>query len=133
MQDEALHIAVAVIFSRDRQQVLLSKRPKNVDQGGLWEFPGGKCEKDESIRDALGRELMEELGMCVEEATPFIQVKHRYPEYSVLLDVWCVDRWSGDVSGREGQQVEWVKLEALEEKEFPRANEAIIRAIQALQ
>ena len=76
---------------------------------------------------------MEELGMCVEEATPFIQVKHRYPEYSVLLDVWCVDRWSGDVSGREGQQVEWVKLEALEEKEFPRANEAIIRAIQALQ
>ncbi len=130
MQDDALHIAVAVIFSRDRRQVLLSKRPDHVDQGGLWEFPGGKCEKNESIQDALGRELMEELGMHVEEAEPFIRVKHNYPEYSVLLDVWCVSKWSGDVSGREGQQVEWVALDCLEEKQFPRANEAIIRAIR---
>ena len=133
MQDDALHIAVAVIFDNSRKQVLLSKRPDHVHQGGLWEFPGGKCENEEAVENALSRELNEELGLVVDTAESFIQVEHSYPEYRVLLDVWCVYDWHGDIHGREGQQIEWVPVSDLEQKHFPVANEAIVKAVKNLE
>ena len=133
MPNGALHIAVAVIFNPARDQVLLSKRPDHVHQGGLWEFPGGKRQDNEVIEDALKRELEEELGLHVQEAVPLMQIEHEYPEYQVLLDVWCVNSWSGDICGREGQPIEWVYICDLKTRQFPRANEAIVQAIQQLE
>ena len=133
MPNERLHIAVGVILNDDQDQVLLAKRPGHVHQGGLWEFPGGKCREREDVQDALKRELEEELGLQVDRAEAFLQVEHDYPELSVLLDVWRVVSWHGSVAGREGQKLEWVRLECLDQRAFPKANDAIVRAIQDSQ
>jgi 8-oxo-dGTP diphosphatase len=124
-----LHVAVAAIINPQRQ-VLLSLRPDHLHQGGLWEFPGGKLEPGESVRQALQREIVEELGLRIDAARPLIRVRHRYADRQVLLDVWRVDEFSGRAQGCEGQRIEWVPVEALAERSFPAANGPIIRALQ---
>lgn len=129
MSKPQLHIAVGVVVN-DSGEVLIARRPSDLHQGGLWEFPGGKVEAGENVREALARELFEELNLEVQRARPLIRIHHVYPEYPVLLDVWRVDRWCGEVFGREGQPVEWLATGRLGEREFPAANQAIINAVR---
>lgn len=127
MSNQALHVAVGVI--RDANgNVLITRRPKHVHQGGLWEFPGGKVEAGETVSQALRRELHEELGLEIEASTPLIQIDHEYPERRVLLDVWEIDRFSGTPHGREGQAMQWVASQQLKSYDFPAANRPIINA-----
>lgn len=121
-------MAVAVI-SNSEGDILISKRPDHVHQGGLWEFPGGKLESGESLESALKRELLEELGIELNACQPLVEIQHDYPDKSVLLDVWSVSDFSGVPYGREQQPIRWVAPEALVEYEFPEANQPIIRAI----
>jgi len=127
-----VHVAVAVIVN-PRGEVLLSRRPDHVHQGGLWEFPGGKCEPGERVADALRREIHEELGLGVRAQTPLIRIPYRYPDKSVLLDVWRVEDFEGEPHGREGQPVEWVAVADLRGRRFPAANRPIIRALELPQ
>lgn len=124
-----VHVAAAAIFSDDGQQVLLARRPSTVDQGGLWEFPGGKLAPYETGFVALQRELYEELGLTIDRAQPLIRVHHEYPDKHILLDVWQVGDFSGEPYGREGQAVRWVKLDELFNYPFPAANLPILRAV----
>lgn len=127
-----VHVAVGVI-KNPSQQVLIALRHEDADQGGLWEFPGGKVEPEESVQQALERELQEELGITVLAATPLIKITHHYENISVLLDVWSVEKFSGQASGCEGQQIAWVALNHLQDYTFPKANQAIITATQLPQ
>lgn len=129
MLDNRLHIAVGVLVNA-RREVLLARRPYDLHQGGLWEFPGGKVEAGENVREALARELCEELNIHITHARPLIRIHHEYPEYPVILDVWCIDSWQGEAFGREGQPVEWVATHVLHEREFPAANQAILSAVR---
>lgn len=124
-----LHVAVAAI-SDEQGRILLSKRPDDVHQGGLWEFPGGKVEVGEQVYAALTRELKEELNIIPQQARPLIRIHHDYPDQSVLLDVWRVTDFTGNACGREGQPLEWVRLDQLSEFNFPAANHAIVTAVQ---
>lgn len=124
-----IHVAVALIVGADGR-ILVARRPDHADQGGLWEFPGGKVEADETVVDALRRELTEELGIVVEQAEPLIRLRHRYPAREVLLDVWRVLRYAGEPYGREGQPVRWLLAAECRPDEFPAANRAIITAAQ---
>lgn len=125
--DPALHVAVGVV--RDGEgKILLTQRAKHAHQGGLWEFPGGKLEADESVVHALQRELREEVGIQVRSANPLIKIKHRYPDLQVLLDVWQVTDFAGVAMPHEGQAMRWVAPEQLREYAFPAANLPIISA-----
>jgi 8-oxo-dGTP diphosphatase len=124
-----LHVAVAAIVNV-RGEVLLSLRPEHLHQGGLWEFPGGKLEAGESVRQALQREIAEELGVCIGASRPLIRVHHQYADRSVLLDVWRVEDFAGQALGREGQVVEWVPIKELAGRAFPAANRPIVQALQ---
>ena len=124
-----LHVAVGAIVTDD-DRVLLSLRAKSSHQGGLWEFPGGKVEDGETVTEALVRELYEELEITATSYSPLIKVSHDYGDKAVLLDVWLVTAFSGTPSGREGQKIAWYKLSELGSVEFPKANAAIVNALQ---
>ncbi len=126
---KCIHVAAAAV-SDARGRVLIAQRPAHVHQGGLWEFPGGKLEPGESPRQALERELREELGIEVGSARPLIQVRHDYPDKAVLLDVWRVEDYAGIPVGREGQPLEWVTHSELGKYAFPAANTPIVKALQ---
>ena len=125
MAKKRIHVVAAVI--RDSgDNILIAKRPDHLHQGGLWEFPGGKVDEGEVVRDALARELNEELAIQVEAAEPFMEIRHDYSDKSVFLDIWVVDQFGGEPVGNEGQQVRWVPRQELRSYDFPEANVAII-------
>lgn len=123
------HVAVAVIYNR-AGKVLVGLRPADVHQGGLWEFPGGKVESGEGVRDALEREIAEEVGLQIVDARPLIRVRHAYSDKAVLLDAWRVDRYRRLAQAGERQRLEWVPARELGARRFPAANGAIIKAAQ---
>ena len=126
--EQWLHVVAAVIFNATGDAILLARRPSNKHQGDKWEFPGGKVEASESAEFALSRELEEELGIRADVAAmaPFVEVRHRYPDKNIFLDVWRVSDFSGEAYGREGQAVRWFALHELAELEFPAANAPIL-------
>ena len=131
MMPDVIHVAVGVILGADRQ-ILIARRPPDAHQGNLWEFPGGKLESGESVLVALQRELREELGIDIDPnyCFPLKKILHHYGDRAVLLDIWRVDRFSGEPHGRENQQVAWQSIDRLDPIEFPAANQAIIDALQ---
>ncbi len=126
-----VHVAVGVILDPQRN-ILISRRAADSHQGGLWEFPGGKVEEGESLAEALGRELREELGIQVGRTTPLLQVNHDYGDKAVLLDVHVVWDFSGSACSLEDQPLAWVPAGELSGYAFPAANEPIVAAVQTL-
>ncbi|WP_303291492.1 Nudix family hydrolase [Marinobacter sp. SS5-14b] len=124
-----VHVAVAVIIREGR--VLIARRPDHVHQGGLLEFPGGKVEPDETVQQALVREVAEETGLRVplQSLEPVIGIRHDYGDKQVFLDVWRTSMAEGIPEGKEGQPVDWLLPEALRDEDFPVANRPIIRAL----
>lgn len=90
-------------------RVLLAQRPDGKIAAGYWEFPGGKIEPEETPRQALDRELHEELGVTVRAARPLIRFRHEYSNRSVLLDTWLVTAFDGEPHGREDQALRWLR------------------------
>lgn len=128
MPKRRVHVAAAAILN-EQGQVLIARRPATVDQGGLWEFPGGKLAPYETGLEALKRELCEELGIEITRAQPLIRIHHEYPDKHILLDVWETRQFSGEPFGREGQAVRWVEIADLYNYAFPAANLPILRAV----
>lgn len=129
MTARLIHVAVAVI--RDPAgRVLCSQRLPHQHLAGLWEFPGGKLEPGETLADGLRREIDEELGIRAGALAPLLRVEHRYPEKTVLLDVWRVLDWAGAPQGREGQPLRWLLPEHMQAAEFPAADVPIIAALR---
>jgi 8-oxo-dGTP diphosphatase len=89
-------------------RILIAERPQGKHMAGHWEFPGGKVSPGEPEAGALARELREELGIEVEAARALMRVRHDYPDRSVELSLWIVDRYRGAPAGLEGQRLRWV-------------------------
>ena len=124
-----IHVAVGVIRV-GADQLLISKRPDHLHQGGLWEFPGGKIHQGESVTQALARELHEELGLSIIDTEPLIQIPYDYGDKQVLLDVHMVTRYQGTPVGMEGQELKMVSIGSLDQVAFPAANKGILAALQ---
>lgn len=126
-----IKVAVAIIVN-DKEEVLITRRSAEQDQGNKWEFPGGKIEEDETSEQALKREIREELGIEVLTSTHMTDIEHEYkavdPTQSktVKLEVFEVKYWLGEPRGMEGQPMRWVKRGELPHIDFPNANKAII-------
>jgi 8-oxo-dGTP diphosphatase len=122
-----IHVAVGIILNKDK--IFLTKRLEHVHQGGKWEFPGGKVELEETVTEALYRELKEEIAIEVISCQPYIEIKHDYGDKQVLLDVYTVDHYSGVPTAQEGQQQTWYNPLQLKELDFPAANKAIVNKL----
>ncbi|MBK8837910.1 MAG: (deoxy)nucleoside triphosphate pyrophosphohydrolase [Hyphomonadaceae bacterium] len=119
-----LVLVAAVALVRSDGRLLLAQRPKGKAMAGLWEFPGGKVEAGESPQVALARELKEELGVAVAEADmqAFSFASHAYETFHLLMPVFLVRRWQGEIKALEGQQLAWVSAAEIRSYPAPEAD-----------
>ena len=110
-------------------EVLIDQRLEEGLLGGMWEFPGGKQEKDETIETCIARELKEELGIAVTVRKELITVDHAYSHKRLRFVVHLCDWESGEPQPLASQQVRWVRLDDLENYAFPAANTQIIKVL----
>lgn len=104
-------VAAAVMLRGDpaRPEFLLAQRPPGKVYAGYWEFPGGKVEPGETAREALIRELQEELGITVERAWPWLCREFSYPHATVRLRFFRVSSWQGELAAVEHSALVWLK------------------------
>jgi 8-oxo-dGTP diphosphatase len=123
---------VAAALKNDKGEVLIQRRPEHKQNGGLWEFPGGKVELNETPEMALGRELKEELDINVNinlmKPCAFVThskysgksfVENPKPSKSIesdstiLLLLYEIEHWYGKIAPQEGQPCVWVSRETI--------------------
>lgn len=123
-----VRVAVAVLLRRDGK-VLLAQRLQGTPYPGYWEFPGGKLEPGESAKDALARELHEELGIETTHAAPWLTRHYLYPHAHVELNFFRVFAWQGEPHGRDGQAIAWQAPGAFDVAPLLPANTVVLQAL----
>lgn len=123
-----IRVVAAALFDK-QGRVLIAQRPAGKAMAGRWEFPGGKIDSGESERDALGRELREELGVEVLAAERMLELRHEYPERHVELCMWRVIRYRGVPVPRDGQALRWVNPDGLAQEDLLEADRPIVQAL----
>ncbi len=123
---------VAVALLDKQRRVLLAQRPAGKKMAGLWEFPGGKVEDNETPEQALVRELHEELGITVDIADlePLAFASHTYDDFHLLMPLFDCPRWQGELKGREGQALAWVSAADLNNYDMPPADLPLIEPLR---
>ncbi len=110
-------------------EFLLAQRPAGKPYPGYWEFPGGKIEAGEDPRTALARELKEELGIVVTDATPWITRMYVYTHATVRLHFWRVSSWEGEPQPLEDQDIRWQRMGAPDVSPMLPANAPVLAAL----
>ena len=126
--DKGITEVAAAVIERPGE-FLLAQRPAGKPYPGYWEFPGGKIEAGEDPRAALVRELREELGIVVKEATPWITRMYVYTHATVRLHFWRVSAWEGEPQPLEDQAIRWQRAGAPDVSPMLPANAPVLAAL----
>ena len=108
-QRPVTEVAVGVLI-RPNGDFLMTTRPVGKAYAGYWEFPGGKLEANETVEEALRRELLEEIGLVIQDAHIWRSSVVDYPHALVRLTFCKVSAWTGQLHMRESQQYAWQSL-----------------------
>jgi mutator protein MutT len=120
-------VVLAGVIERDGR-LLVTQRLQDTHLAEYWEFPGGKCEPDETHEACLQRELREELDVDADIGAEILVTEHAYPERIVRLHFrWC--RLHGDPKPMLGQAIRWVTREELRSLRFPEADRELIEIL----
>jgi mutator protein MutT len=122
---------VAALVQDEKGRYLITQRPKGSHLAGLWEFPGGKREADESLEEALRRELAEELSARFAVGQRIETVRWEYPERTIVIHFYRCRLESGTIEPREDQAMAWVAPERLSDFDFPPADRDLIARLRA--
>ena len=134
MSNQGLLLVAAAALVDVDGRVLVQQRPEGKAMAGLWEFPGGKVEGDESLEQTLIRELQEELDIDVTAAclAPFTFASHAYDDFRLLMPLFVCRVWEGFVSAREGQELRWVRPRDIGELPMPPADVPLVAMLRDL-
>jgi mutator protein MutT len=124
---------VAAALVDEAGRVLLAERPPGGHLAGRWEFPGGKREPQETAGRALVRELAEELGVDVREASLAVALVHAYPERTVELSLWIVRAHRGEVRSLDSQRLAWVERSQLAAWDLLEADRPFVELLERME
>lgn len=115
-------------------RVLIAQRPEGKHMAGMWEFPGGKLEEDESPEEALIRELEEELDISTHASclAPLTFASHAYDHMHLLMPLYVCRKWDGVPRAVEAQALAWVKPNRMRDYPMPPADEPLIASLRDL-
>ena len=119
-------VVAAVIEERDR--FFLTRRQRGVHLEGMWEFPGGKVNLDETNGDALRREIWEELGADIVVHQLLLETTHAYPDRTITLFFYRCE-FAGTPYPRLGQEMRWVERGGLLGIGLPPADAELVKLL----
>lgn len=127
-------LVAAAALINDKSEVLLAQRPDGKSMAGLWEFPGGKVEPGETPEFALMRELEEELGIETRPTCyhPIAFASHTYDDFHLLMPVFALRMWKGEVTAKEHKALEWVHPLNMPQYDMPKADIPLIATLRDL-
>ncbi len=111
------------------RKILIAQRPLKGLLGGLWEFPGGKLERGESLKECAQREIREELGIHVHVGKKVAAIEHAYSHFKITLHVFHCVYVNGTPQTLGVRDWKWVHARELKRFAFPAANQPIIKII----
>ena len=123
-------VVAALIWDNDR--FMICQRPAHKARGLLWEFVGGKVEKDESPQQALFRECMEELDVDIVVGDLFMDVVHEYPDLTVSLSLYNASISRGIPKKLEHNDIRWIKVSEIDDFDFCPADTTILDRLKGL-
>jgi len=126
---DASPILVTAGILTDGDRILICQRHRSDPYGLQWEFPGGKVHEGESLIEALHRELKEELSIEAEIGQEVFRLRHRYPDRYVEVVFLSVRSYSGTISNRVFESVEWAARARLPEHDFLEADRELVARI----
>jgi mutator protein MutT len=124
-----IDVAAALIFRAGK--LLLTQRYPDAHLGGLWEFPGGKRESEETFEQCLVRELREELGIEVLVGGLVESLTHAYPEKTVHLRFYRCDWQANEPRALGCPAFRWVAPSELENYRFPAADARLLERLRS--
>ena len=122
------HVTAAII--RKDGKVLITRRPRGSHLAGYWEFPGGKQEPGEKLRQCLARELAEEIGIEARVDELFMEVKHTYPDRQISLHVFECTPLSGTPDTLQCSELKWISPTDLARFTFPPPDLKVIEKLK---
>lgn len=125
---KAIDVAAALIFRGGK--LLITQRRLNDHLGGLWEFPGGKLEPDETFQDGLRREIHEELGIEISVGDEIEDITHSYPEKTVRLKFFRCTLVNGEARPIACHDLAWITREQLGSYNFPAADARLLLILE---
>ena len=134
MPDLPIILVAAAALINDKNEVLLAQRPEGKSMAGLWEFPGGKVEQGETPEFALMRELEEELGIESRPTCfhPIAFASHSYDDFHLLMPVFALRMWKGEVKAKEHKNLAWVHPLDMPKYDMPKADIPLIATLRDL-
>lgn len=121
------HIHVACAIIEQDGLVLAAQRSATMSLPLKWEFPGGKIDPGETPKECLQRELMEEMGVCVDVVKPLSLNTHCYSDFIVTLYPYVCSITTGDIVLHEHSAIIWLLPSDLPTLDWAEADGPVIR------
>ena len=122
-----IEVVAGIIYKNNK--FLIAQRNLNKTQGGLWEFPGGKVEKDETYERALIREIKEEFNADIEVSEYMGESIYHYPEKSIKLIFYKAKLLSEKIELLEHENYNWITNDEKDKYEFAGADKVVFDLI----